>query len=308
MESIATKRNILLLAAVLGLVTSLATYRFLVAASISRPEPKVTMVVAAQRIMAGTQIKPEMIALRAVPRSHAPAGVCLKKADVVDKVARVDLAPGTPILPTDVVKVPIVVPRGMRAMTVAIDRVTGVAGFLKPGDHVDVLATFDTGQSVVSKTVLQDVQLLALGSQVEKDRESRGFGGAFQVDRDTATLLVTPSEAEQLLLADTRGKLRLVLRPVGEVMTVKTSGISVQTRQPTHGPQRGRAAPGNPSNGPRPTRPPSPPAPPVRPEARMEPTTITVIEGSQTHQRKVLQSKAAPAEQPSDQAPGQSAN
>jgi pilus assembly protein CpaB len=118
----------------------------------------------------------------------------------------------------------------MRAVTVAVDPVSGVGGYLKPGDHVDVVATFRTfgiDREAVARTVLQDVQLLALGSQIEKERLRKdGAKPSFSSGKDTATLLVTPAEAERLALAEAEGKLRLALRSAGDIARVDSKGIT----------------------------------------------------------------------------------
>jgi pilus assembly protein CpaB len=108
----------------------------------------------------------------------------------------------------------------MRAVTVGLDPVMGVAGFLKPGDHVDVLVTLAHGTTHVALTVLQDVRLLAIGAEVQvvRTREqpqdaAQGQPAPAQAEQQpTATLEVTPGQAQDLVLADQQGELRLTLR------------------------------------------------------------------------------------------------
>src|SRR5690606_36281457 len=100
------------------------------------------------------------------------------------------------------------IPPDKRAVSVGVNEVIGVAGFVKPGDRVDVLATFDrnfSGQDMTT-TILQDVQVLATAQETESDPEKAEV-------TTTVTLAVSLDEAERLTLAEERGTLRLVLRP-----------------------------------------------------------------------------------------------
>jgi pilus assembly protein CpaB len=118
-----------------------------------------------------------------------------------------------------------VVNPGMRAVTVALDPVIGVAGFLRPGNHVDVVATFNINDGAVTKTVLQDQILLATGSQVINTSEAPGRGTQ-QENVPNATLSLDPADAEKLILAESKGKLRLTLRAQGDTVLAPTRGIT----------------------------------------------------------------------------------
>jgi pilus assembly protein CpaB len=122
----------------------------------------------------------------------------------------------------------------MRAVTVATDPITGVAGFLKPGNRVDILATFEVGRDTIAKTVLQDVELLAIGAEalppdiaqpapdasakggVPKAEEKPAPKTVDQKTQATATLAVRPDDAIRLVIAATKGNVRLSLRPANE--------------------------------------------------------------------------------------------
>jgi pilus assembly protein CpaB len=173
-----------------------------------------------------------MVSIRHIPRKEVPKGVYSQLTDVVGKVALVTVPRNSPVAVNDIEQrgvnlgLSYVIPSFMRAVTVKVDPVIGVAGFLKPRDHVDVLATFRAGDQAVAKIVLQDVELLALGSQVEKDQMERGEGKPQSDGRETATLLVTPDDAQKLVLAENEGKLRLVLRSYGDVARVDAKSVS----------------------------------------------------------------------------------
>jgi pilus assembly protein CpaB len=105
---------------------------------------------------------------------------------------------------------PAVIPEGMRALSVRVDDVVAVAGFVVAGTMVDVLATGDPGGTnggdVVTRTILEDVRVLAAGQQITQDKEGKPQTVA------VVTLLVNPDQADRLTLASNEGRLRLALR------------------------------------------------------------------------------------------------
>jgi len=236
MAANATKRNVLIIAGVLGLISGLLIVRFLQTVKTANEEKLVSMAVAVREIPARTIIVPGMLSSKVVPVSETPSPDVLTPEEAVGKVALIAVAAGSPIKATDVAAKGVslglsyAIPPSMRAVTVAVDPVIGVAGFLKAGDHVDVVATFTRGMGgAVAKTVLQDVQLLALGSQLEKEpMEQNADSTTLRRGTDTATLLVTPVEAERLALAENEGKLRLSLRGAGDVVKSATNGVTSQ--------------------------------------------------------------------------------
>jgi pilus assembly protein CpaB len=148
-------------------------------------------------------------------------------------------------------------------VTVALDPVIGVAGFPKPGNHVDVLATFTTERGMVTRTVLQDVEILALGAEIQpasKDPNADKQSEATQ--QPTATLAVLPAEAEKLILAEARGKLRLALRAVED--DTFRAGRGTKEIQVTGVPPKEEARPAPPPA-------PTPAAPPAMSVREMKP-------------------------------------
>jgi len=101
------------------------------------------------------------------------------------------------------------IPSGMRAISVRSDEVVGVAGFLLPGTHVDVLLTYHSDKSPDPKTstVLQDVVVLAAGQQIRPDPDGKPASVA-----NVVTLLLKPEDAESLVLATSLGAIHFVLR------------------------------------------------------------------------------------------------
>jgi pilus assembly protein CpaB len=105
---------------------------------------------------------------------------------------------------------PPVIPEGMRAVSVRVNEVIGVAGYVLPGTRVDVVATASPNgqpQDATSKVILSNVQVLTAGTRMEQDQEK---GKPLQVT--VVTLLVYPEQSERLALASTEGKIQLALR------------------------------------------------------------------------------------------------
>jgi pilus assembly protein CpaB len=107
---------------------------------------------------------------------------------------------------------PAVIPEGMRAMSVAVNDVIGVAGFVTPGTKVDVLVTGKLAgpsrgeEDTITRTILENISVLAAGQKIEQDREGK------PQNVPVVTLLVTPDDAARLTMASTEGKIQLSLR------------------------------------------------------------------------------------------------
>src|SRR5207253_4086731 len=110
------------------------------------------------------------------------------------------------------------IPPGMRATAVRSNEIVGVAGFLYPGSHVDVLATYalpGTGpNSSITQTVLQDVEVLTAGQTIEPDPQGK------PQEVNVVTLLLSPEDSQKLQLASTQGSIQFVLRNGTDVKNV----------------------------------------------------------------------------------------
>lgn len=118
-------------------------------------------------------------------------------------------------------------PPGMRALTIGVNEVVGVGGFVKPGDTVDILGTFEdrSGNEAYTKTVLQDVEVLA----IEQDMEVKDDTTAKVATN--VTLSLSLQDAERLTLAEETGRLRLALRPMLD-STKDVKGVSLSQLVP----------------------------------------------------------------------------
>jgi pilus assembly protein CpaB len=241
---------ILGLALVFGAISAVLVSRVLKGqAELSAMGKAENIVVAASSISIGQRITPDQVRLEEWPKRILPDGVVKDLTQVVDRVSLDEVAIGEPILKSRLASegsaagLSAVIPPGMRAMTVKVDEVIGVAGFVSPSTYVDVVATaMRSGlEESASRVVLQHVKVLASGKQVEnKD------GGPVEVK--TVTLLVTLDQAEVLALASHAGKLQLVMRNSVDEEEVPTTGVN--TAALFGGQMRNRLAPTEPQSKP----------------------------------------------------------
>ena len=221
-----TRRSALCIALLAGGLAALTMYLYVgnaasgTAASASEHVEvvKAAADIAPQSIIKADQLQTELRRARSAPRNAVTS-----IEDAIGCVALVSLPKGQIIQaeqiapPSPALGLAHVVPQHMRAITVGLDSISGVAGFLKPGNHVDVLATITEDKTTVTLTVLQDVELLALGQESQPTPEDRpkASGKPARVEtQPTATLAVTPEQAQRLVLAESKGKLRLALRSI----------------------------------------------------------------------------------------------
>ncbi|MGI6295654.1 MAG: Flp pilus assembly protein CpaB [Armatimonadota bacterium] len=202
-----TKRNVLIAAALVGIITGLIVWNYL-----PRGRPLAETAVATVAVSRGELITRDMVTLKAIAR-HGQS--TLSSEAVVGKIALANIEKGDRFQLDKLGPkgLSAEVPAGMRAVSVGVDAVINVAGFVQPGDHVDVVATYNRGDSAYSETILQNVELLAVGQKIKAgERET------VQQERKTATLIVTPDQAQLVTLAENQGKLRLVLRNPNDVV------------------------------------------------------------------------------------------
>ncbi|OIO00056.1 Flp pilus assembly protein CpaB [Candidatus Desantisbacteria bacterium CG_4_10_14_0_8_um_filter_48_22] len=183
----------------------------------------VEVLVAASDIPRETPIQAGNLAIRKVPSGFVhPHAIYPDSRDVIlGQPARYTLLKGQPILWSDIGKgeggFSAALNPGERAMAIAVDEITGIAGSLKPNDRVDVLGTFESGGRTITKVILQNVTVIGVGTKVSSsenkdEAEMNMIGSMLQGAYSSVTVAVTPEEAEMLVLAQERGKLALVLR------------------------------------------------------------------------------------------------
>ena len=188
----------------------------------------VDVVVAADQIPIGSRIEANQVKLVAWPVEAQPEGTLRATKDVLGSIARTTIERNQPVLQVQIVAqgaglLPLMIPEGRRGMSVRVDNVTGVSGFITPNSRVDVLIAGqpDGDQDQKSKVVLQNVKVLATGKSIEQKDEK-------PVEVPTVTLLVSPEDAERLTLAARFEPVRLALRNYRDEEVVKTSGIATR--------------------------------------------------------------------------------
>jgi pilus assembly protein CpaB len=226
----------LVLAIVVALVTSLLIYRWMQSKTVA-PAPSVVteekgnVALAATDLAWRTKLTAEMIKMVSFPRQALSAGNFSDPKALEGRVLVAQVKQNEPILesklaPTSITTggVAAVVTPGKRALAVAGDKVIGLAGFIQPGNRVDVLGTLKNpanDKDYITKVVLEDVLVLATGTQIQNAADGK------PAPVDVFTLEVSPEEGERLSLAATQGKLHFALRNVTDKDVVNTMGSTV---------------------------------------------------------------------------------
>ena len=185
------------------------------------------VVVAARDLSLGTVLTAEDVKLVGWPGGLLPEGYSSSVEEVLGRGVITNVVLNEPLISRKIALkeagggLPIVIPEGMRGVSVRVDDVISIAGFVLPGTRVDVMVTLDQGNqsdNPVTKLILQNVPVLTSGQVVERDIN----GEPIQVT--VITLLVSPEHAEQLVLAATRGRIQLALRNTLDIDSVTTEG------------------------------------------------------------------------------------
>lgn len=221
---------VFVLAMTAGGALAFGTYHYvqhLPARTVSIPTRPV--VVAATDLDIGAELTREDIRIIDWPANAVPASAISDPKDVIGRGIVLPLIQNEPILPMKLASkeagagLPPAIPPGLRAVSVRVNEVIGVAGYVLPGTRVDVVATVSpTGQStdMTSKVILTNVQVLAAGTKIERDTDRNK-----PMPVSVVTLLVNPDEAERLTLASTEGKIQLALRNPLDTTMPATRGI-----------------------------------------------------------------------------------
>ncbi|MGA8271894.1 MAG: Flp pilus assembly protein CpaB [Candidatus Sulfotelmatobacter sp.] len=198
----------------LGLVVALFVYKTLQGRGPTNTEPGADVIVAADDIQVGARVEEHDIRSVRYPASALPAGTFSTRGKVMGRGVILPISRGEFILPSKLAPenagagLPSLIPPGMRAVSVRVNEVVSVAGFVGPGTRVDVLLTGTPNGSSEDQTttVLQNVAVIASGHTLE-----RNAAGEAQTT-PVITLLVSPDDAERLALASTEGHIQLALR------------------------------------------------------------------------------------------------
>ena len=221
---------VLLIALLAGGALAFGTYNYLQNVPVKTVTvPTKRVVVANADLSLGSELRPDDLKTIEWPASAVPEGSFEDSSALVGRGLIASVVRHEPILPGKLSSkeagsgLPPIIPPGKRAMSVRVNEVIGVAGYVLPGTRVDVVATqspTNRGEDMTSKVVLSNVEVLTAGTRLEHDSKD---GKPMQVT--VVTLVVTPDQAERLTLASTEGKIQLALRNPLDLESPETSGI-----------------------------------------------------------------------------------
>jgi pilus assembly protein CpaB len=214
-----------------GLIAALSVGRYLASARTLGPET-MKVVVTKLDIPVGTKLIAEQLATIQLPTATTPAGSFQSPEKLVGRVTLSGIAARELITEPKLAPegaaggLSAVIPDGFRAMTVKVDEVVGVSGFINPGTAVDVVCVIQPPESskskeTISKIVLQNIKVLASGQNIDRPKNDRETAAVRSV-----TMQVTPEQAEKLALAGSEGRLQLVMRNSGDQQDEKTHGAN----------------------------------------------------------------------------------
>jgi pilus assembly protein CpaB len=192
----------------------------------SEPTDQKDVVVTARPLGVGVMVKPADIKVVKMPAAAFPKGAFSKVEDVLDRPVISNMLLEEPVLEGRLAAkgsglgLAPTIPVGMRAVTVRVNDVASVSGFVLPGMRVDVLVTGrpPTSEGDMTSTVLQNMLVLSAGTTIQADARGQA------IQAPTVTLLATPEQSETLTLAGNEGRLQLVLRNSSDQSVEQTSG------------------------------------------------------------------------------------
>ncbi|MGE5180014.1 MAG: Flp pilus assembly protein CpaB [Bacteroidota bacterium] len=225
-------KSVLALALVLGALAALAGYAGLKATAekVAQNTSKhfVPVVVSATDLTFGTKLDRAQLRVARYPKESVPAGAFSDPDSVAGQTTKIFLAAREPITATKLSSrgggLSMLVRPGLRATSLEVNQVSGVSGFVLPGDRVDVLCTVDgrgAEQEAQTKTILQNAEVLASGQKTAQQDNK-------PITVQAVTILVDPAGAERLALGLHEGKLHLVLRNPEDADTSRVAGLSTQ--------------------------------------------------------------------------------
>ena len=259
---------VMLVAVATAALGSFGVYRAVLQMPVREVEvASMQVVVAAQPLTMGTRIHPNHLRVVAWPSRNPVPGAFSDPKQLVDRGVIAPIGENEPITTTKVASLeagaglPPVIPEGMRAISVKVNEVVGVAGFVVPGTIVDVLVTVrptnGPQDEPMTRTVVSKLQVLTAGTKYDQEKSKSGEPIATSV----VTVAVLPEDAERIALASNEGKITLALRNPLDIHATDTRGIKLNALMKGTGPEpvidhtRNRVIAK--------VAPPAPPAPPV---------------------------------------------
>jgi pilus assembly protein CpaB len=254
------------------------------------------LVVAAKNLPEGTAIDRTALSVREWPVATIPAGAFASTDSLIGRVTRVAVFEGEPLVPGRLAPsgtgpgIEVKITPGKRAMALRINDVAGVSNLIQPNSRVDILVNIRDEKRdgrVVSKLFMENMRVLSVGTATDRDAEGK------PIQAPSATLEVTPQEAERLAIASTQGSIQLVLRGYGDPDSVRTKGANTGDILAQLG-----SAPERVVETPKPRRPaprPAAPAPVVQaPPEKPDSFRVQIFRGGDRQQQTFEKPKTAP--------------
>jgi pilus assembly protein CpaB len=217
------------IAVVTAALASLGVYQAIRHMPILKVEtPSVYIVVAAKPVEMGVLLTKEHVKVVPWPEHSPIAGSFAQIEKVVDRGLTASLLENEPITESKLASLqagaglPPVIRPGMRAMSVKVNEVIGVAGFVVPGARVDVLVTIRQQNDSMSRVVVSNVQVLTAGTRYDQGEAQKD---GKPIPTTVVTLMVPPADAERIALAASEGQIMLALRNPLDGAATSTSGI-----------------------------------------------------------------------------------
>jgi pilus assembly protein CpaB len=230
---------VLLVAVLVASAASFAVYRAISRIPVREVEvATVHVAVAAEDLPMGTMITKEQVKLVGWPASNPVQGGFSSPEALVGRGLVQPVKANEPLTESKLAAVgagaglPPSIPPGMRAVSVRVNEVIGVAGFTVPGTRVDVLVTLSKGEQSVARAVVSNVQVLTAGTRFDQQQAKDGQ----PIPSTVVTLMVTPDDAERIALAQSTGSIMLVLRNPLDIVPTETRGIRMASLMGTPDP------------------------------------------------------------------------
>ncbi len=214
------------LALVFAAVASLMIFSYLKSRPLQAGEEMMPVVVAVQDLTYGNTLKSEQMRIVNYPKSSLPKGYYSTKDSLLGQVTKVFMMENEPVtaskLSTAGGGLSLRIADGMRAASIKVDKVSGVSGFVLPGDRVDVIASIDrygSANDAIATTILQNIEVLAAGEKTEQQSDK-------VIESQAVTLLVDNAGAQALALSSNQARMSLALRNPNDMDTLTIDGIT----------------------------------------------------------------------------------
>ncbi|MBS3969944.1 MAG: Flp pilus assembly protein CpaB [Clostridia bacterium] len=223
-------KKLLIITLIISIITATAAYLYLenIKAELDTTE-YIEVVVAAVNIPQDTVLSKDLLLMKKIPVEYVHPDAALQIDMVANKINKVPLTKGEGILGTHIMDqfsteegLAYALSPGMRALTLDINQVSALNYLILPGDKVDILVTINTNETTQTSYVLENIKVLALGTQMVRNIQDQGR------EQQTITLQVNPTNAPKLVLASEAGNIRMLLRSPREEGRVGEGRITLQ--------------------------------------------------------------------------------